>query len=321
MFHGILGYLGFRQIATSRNQNLELTNILAKLCLVEIANQEPGNPITGIPPAQPEYIPFPSPNNPPWNTPAAIGVWIASVIFILILPNLLLVPYLISHKVQVTDSASLQQILLNDPVAVLISILAIIPAHALTLALCWIVATRLNKFSFRETLGWRVGGMAWWWYALMLIGFFVVAGIIGNYFPEQENDMIRILKSSRSAVYIVAFLATFTAPVVEEVIYRGILYSALQRTVGVTLAVVVVTALFALVHVPQYLPSYSTIFLLTLLSLTLTLIRARTGNLLPCIIFHFIFNGIQSIGLIVNPYLEKPELNGSETALILRFFQ
>jgi len=288
---------------------------------VEITNQEPENEIAGIVPAQIQTVPFPSPNNPPWNTPAAIGTWIASVVFILIFPNLFLLPYLSAKSVHFSDSAKLLEFLLSDPTAIIINVLAIIPAHALTIAVAWMVGTRFRKFSFRETLGWNGGSLAWWYYPALLIGFFAVGWLIGNYFPDQENDLSRILKSSRTAVYLVAFLATFTAPIVEEVIYRGVLYSALQRTFGMSFAVVLVTFLFALVHVPQYWPSYSTIFLLTLLSLTLTLIRARTGNLLPCIIFHFIFNGIQSLGLVLAPFLEKPETQVDPVSAILRFFQ
>ena len=94
------------------------------------------------------------------------------------------------------------------------------------------------------------------------------------------------------------------APIVEEVIYRGILFSAFQRTLGAVLAIIAVTLLFALVHVPQYYPSISTIALLLLLSLILTLVRAWTGNLLPCIILHTIFNGTQSLLLILEPYIK-----------------
>jgi len=288
---------------------------------VEITNQEPENEIAGIVPAQIQTVPFPSPNNPPWNTPAAIGTWIASVVFILIFPNLFLLPYLSAKSVHFSDSAKLLEFLLSDPTAIIINVLAIIPAHALTIAVAWMVVTRFRKFSFRETLGWNGGSLAWWYYPALLIGFFAVGWLIGNYFPDQENDLSRILKSSRTAVYLVAFLATFTAPIVEEVIYRGVLYSALQRTFGMSFAIVLVTFLFALVHVPQYWPSYSTIFLLTLLSLTLTLIRARTGNLLPCIIFHFIFNGIQSLGLVLAPFLEKQETQVDPVSAILRFFK
>jgi membrane protease YdiL (CAAX protease family) len=125
---------------------------------------------------------------------------------------------------------------------------------------------------------------------------------------------MRILRSSRLALYVVAFLATFTAPIVEEVVYRGVLYSALQRAWGVPAAFVTVTLLFSLVHVPQYYPSYSTIFLLTLLSVLLTSIRMLTGNLLPCIILHFVFNGLQSLLLVLEPVLPGSSGQNTETA-------
>jgi hypothetical protein len=100
-------------------------------------------------------------------------------------------------------------------------------------------------------------------------------------------------------------MATFTAPLIEEVIYRGVLYSAFQRTVGVAPAVLFVTLIFALVHVPQYYESPATLALLLILSLVLTLMRAYSGNLLPCIILHTIVNGFQSAGLIAEPYLKQ----------------
>src|SRR6185369_11733992 len=105
----------------------------------------------------------------------------------------------------------------------------------------------------------------------------------------QENELTRMLKSSRVVVFLVAFMATFTAPIVEEVIYRGILYYAFQWAVGSGIAIEAVTLLFALVHLPQYYQSYSTICLLILLSLILTLIRAQTNNLWPCIVLYTFF--------------------------------
>ncbi len=139
---------------------------------------------------------------------------------------------------------------------------------------------------------------------------------VGNYFPEKENDLIRILQSSRTAVYIVAIMATFTAPLVEEVVYRGVLYSAFQRTFGIPAAFVLVTALFAIVHVPQYYPSYSTLFLLTVLSLTLTAIRVKSNNLLPCVILHTLFNGIQSVFLILRPDFAVPVIPDQAASLL-----
>jgi membrane protease YdiL (CAAX protease family) len=126
-----------------------------------------------------------------------------------------------------------------------------------------------------------------------------------QYFRSKENDFQQMLQSSRAAVYLVAFFATFTAPLVEEVVYRGVLYSAFQRRLGQDFRRVLVTVLFAAVHVPQYSknfdPDYGTIFTLLIVSLILTLIRVRAKSLLPCIVLHTIFNGAQSVLLILEP--------------------
>src|SRR5262249_875457 len=113
-------------------------------------------------------------------------------------------------------------------------------------------------------------------------------------------------RTSQAVVYLVAFLATFTAPIVEEVVYRGILYSAFQRTIGKYMSVVIVSALFAGVHLSQYWGSPGTIIVICILSLVLTSIRPHSQNLLPCVVLHLIFNGSQSILLLLQPVLEAP---------------
>jgi membrane protease YdiL (CAAX protease family) len=100
-----------------------------------------------------------------------------------------------------------------------------------------------------------------------------------------------------------AIIAVATAPLVEELIYRGLLYSAFQRAVGQWGAVIIVASMFAGLHVVQYWPNAGAILSITLLSLALTLIRARTGRLLPCFVVHLVFNGIQSVIIIIEPYL------------------
>ncbi len=278
--------------------------VFAKLSRVNSASANPSNIESSE--VNQTYVYKPTPDNPPWNNPIAVAVWIASVLAILLVPMVFILPYLISNGVPFSDKQALSEFFQQDPVAIFLQLIAIIPAHILTIAVAWAVVTKQNRFSFRETLGWESGGMKWQHYLGILVVFFAVLIVVGNYFPEQENEMTRILRSSRWAVFLIAFIATFTAPIVEEVIYRGILYSTFQRTLGVGAAVASVTLLFALVHVPQYYPSYSTIFLLVLLSLILTLVRARTGNLLPCIVLHTVFNATQSILLILEPYLNTP---------------
>ncbi len=256
----------------------------------------------GVPPPS-----SPTPSDPPWNSLVAVGIWFASILAIVIVPALFVLPYLISQGAILGERQALGEFLQQDQTAVIVQIVAVIPAHLITLGLAWFVVTRMRTFSFREMLGWNSGGMIWWQYLAIVAGFFLLAIVVGTYFPEQDNELTRILRSSRTAVFLVAFIATLTAPLVEEVVYRGILYSALQRAFGIKAAVVAVTVLFALVHLPQYYPSVSTMSLLLLLSLVLTLVRVGTGNLLPCVILHTVFNGTQSILLILEPYIKSVE--------------
>jgi hypothetical protein len=63
--------------------------------------------------------------------------------------------------------------------------------------------------------------------------------------------------------------------------------------------------MFAGLHVIQYWPNAGAITAISLLSLALTVVRARTGRLLPCYVIHLVFNGIQSIIIVAEPYLRS----------------
>ena len=283
-------------------QCLAVTCEFDKLGRVDIVDKTPNAPAFSLPR---EHVP--TPNDPPWNILVAIGTWLISVIFIVAVPLLFLVPYLASQGVNYSDADRLREYLVTDKTAVILQLAPIILAHVLTLLLAWVVVTKGNTYSFRQTLGWQMDGFRVWHGLALTIFFFGLVASLTTAFGEVENEFDRLIKSSRAAVYLVAFFATFTAPLVEEVIYRGLLFSAFRRKFGVALAVVVTTVLFTLVHVPQYslnnTPDYATVTALLLLSLTLTLLRAATNNLLPCIVLHTIFNGIQSAILIAEPYL------------------
>ena len=82
-------------------------------------------------------------------------------------------------------------------------------------------------------------------------------------------------------------------------------WSAIRRAAGKGWAVLIVVLLFAGIHVPQYWPSFGVIGTILLLSLALTLIRARTERLLPCFVVHLVFNAIQSVLIVLDPYIEQ----------------
>jgi len=243
------------------------------------------------------------PDNPPWGVVQAFLTWAASVVLLWLVPQFCALPYIATHY---RGMAPTREMLLADKTFIVILVAGFIPAHALTLLVTWAVTSRLGKFR-----PWRTLGFSWprdfgpWKSVGLAIMLFLIAMLIIYIFGEQETELERILRSSRTAAILTAIVASATAPLVEEIIYRGILYSALQRVTGALLAVAIVTLLFAGLHVLQYWPNFGAISAITLLSLVLTVIRARTGRLLPCYMIHLVFNGIQSVIIVADPYIRS----------------
>lgn len=242
----------------------------------------------------------PSPDNPPWNVPLAFITFILSIFLLVFFGS---VPVMIYGAMLDIPSEQLLDFAMQ-PNQVFIGLLGTIPAHILTLLLCWKVVTRNGDFPASKTLGFSWGGFNLGYCILVVILFYVVFGTMIYYFGAPETEMDKIIQSSRAAVYTVAFLAIFTAPLVEELVYRGVLYSALQRSVGVASAILLTTAVFALIHVPQYKTSLIAIMTILVLSLGLTIVRWKSKNLWPCIVIHLIFNGIQAVILVLHTALE-----------------
>jgi membrane protease YdiL (CAAX protease family) len=245
--------------------------------------------------------PLLDPNNPPWGVLAAVLTWMSSVLLLFIVPQLCALPYIASHY---RGMGPTRDALLSDKTLILILLIGILPAHVITLLIAGAVVTRLGKISPTKILGlsWKNHAEVWTSVALAIALFGITAVVLWK-FGGQDTDLERILRSSRGAALTMAFMASVTAPLVEEVIYRGLLYSALQRLTGPVLGVMIVTFMFAGLHVLQYWPNFGAISAISLLSLALTIVRARTGRLLPCYIIHLVFNGIQSVLIVVEPYL------------------
>ena len=244
----------------------------------------------------------PDPDNPPWGLGGAVGLLFMSFMLMVLTQVLFLVPYALRRGVKLD---ALGEFALKDPGALFIQVVSIIPAHLLTLGLAWLLVTRAGRYPFFATLGWGWGNGFTFWRSIWLGVVMFLAGVsVIHLTGPTDNALERLLQSSRSAALATAFAATFTAPLVEEIVFRGLLYSSLRRLVGAAWAVVSVFVLFALIHVPQYWPSYGVIAVILILSLALTLVRARSGRLLPCFVIHLVFNAIQSVFIVFEPYLK-----------------
>jgi uncharacterized protein len=240
----------------------------------------------------------PDPDNPPWGAGAAMLVWLASIVLMFFLPLFFILPY-IAYRSGAAGFARINEIIRDDPFVLLIGVAATVPIHLLTLLLVWLVVTNRGRLPFGATVGMSWGRYFGFWRsvggALVLLA---LASAVAQLIGVNRTPFDEMMESSTAALFATAFLATATAPLVEELVYRGLLYPALRRTAGAGVAVVAVTFLFSAVHVWQYQTSPGTIAAILLLSLALTTVRAVSGRVLPGIIIHLVFNGVQVVWLI-----------------------
>ena len=282
-------------------------------------------------------IQAPDPDYPAWGIGGAFLVWLGSILLVVFMPLVFLIPYASYKGIHFgvpNYLPALVELATNDKTAVLLQLAALFPSHVITFLLVWALVTRFGKQSFRAAIGWEWPPQFPSWLGAVLsvmlgiVLFFVgtlLAKLLGAGKPTQLEQ---IINSSLAARYTISFLAVFTAPFAEEFIYRGVLYSALRKTVGVygamllalfgvkldpdtqnrlgvSGAVVLVLLLFTIIHVPQYWPNVGVIAAVALLSIALTLVRAYSGRLLPCIVIHLVFNGIQAVLLVLEPFVHR----------------
>ena len=103
--------------------------------------------------------------------------------------------------------------------------------------------------------------------------------------PAQFDTLSAHVPLDKMLVFLTAAVA---APIVEETMFRGLLYSALRARFGIAVGACLSAAVFAAVH-----PTLPGGFLpIWCLGVALALVYERRGSLLPGIVLHGIHNGL-----------------------------
>lgn len=245
----------------------------------------------------------------------AFVIWILSVAMLAAVPVMFALPYLIYQWANVGPPRP--DAIFTDKTLIFLSILGILPTHLLTIALVWLFVTEGGKKPFWNALAFRwprnsTPLVASLLCVLLALALLAIGLAITTVWGGSKTQLDLLVESSMAARVATALVAVLTAPLAEELIYRGVLYSALERAANRAISIVVVSLLFAGVHVLQYSQNIGVILVITLLSFTLTLSRAYSGSLVPPFIIHLVFNGIQAIIIVLSPFIEKNFLQKSE---------
>ncbi|HSE18944.1 MAG TPA: type II CAAX endopeptidase family protein [Pyrinomonadaceae bacterium] len=236
------------------------------------------------------------------------GVWLASVILLLFLPIIYALPYLILRIAKLGPPTA--ESLSSDKFLIFFSVAGILPTHMLTFVIVWLVITYGGRRPFWQNIDFdwpKTSSQVVMVLVSVLAGtlLFLLALAVTTLYGERKTDLDLLIQSSIYTRLATAFVAVVSAPLVEELIYRGVLYRALEKAAGMGVAIAFVSLLFAGVHVFQYRNNLAVIAVITLLSFTLTISRAVTGKLLPAFIIHLVFNGIQSVLIVLGGFIDK----------------
>lgn len=124
------------------------------------------------------------------------------------------------------------------------------------------------------------------WGILLTIGIQITAALL----PDHGSFPLERMFSSEDASYALAIFAVAIGPFMEELIFRGVLFSAFETRIGLTFAIIATAALFAAMHIPEYSGAWHHVLFIFAVGLVLSIIRGVTGSLAPCVVLHVTYN-------------------------------
>ncbi len=170
--------------------------------------------------------------------------------------------------------------------------------YVFILGFLFLLAKFQHQQPFWKSLGWKkprarqVAG-----YLMGGGGLAVAVSLALRVLPDARDFPLEELFNSRVASYAIGVFAISVAPVVEELVFRGLLFAILERAAGMRVAVAATAVLFAGLHVQEYWPAWHHMFMILVVGLVFSLARGTTGSLTPSIILHIGYNSLIMTGL------------------------
>jgi uncharacterized protein len=178
---------------------------------------------------------------------------------------------------------------LSLQIAVFAVMLSIMKARGIS----WRSAFGLERASFMKNIGLGVFSYAAIVPVLVVFGLLNIflltkAGVVIEHMHKQE--VITIFVSPDLPIWLVAslaFMGVVTAPVMEELVFRGIFLPVAGKHSPLLLATILVSGVFAVIH--NYAPGVIPLFIL---ACTFSVAYIYSRSIVVPIVMHLLFNGV-----------------------------
>jgi membrane protease YdiL (CAAX protease family) len=119
----------------------------------------------------------------------------------------------------------------------------------------------------------------------------LVVMIIPPLLPEKKGFPLEKMFNSPASAYAIAAFAVLVAPLMEELLFRGLLFAFFEKHGGITFAIISTAVLFAGLHIPEYWGAWNNVVMILVVGLTFSIVRGLTGSLTPSFVLHLAYNG------------------------------
>jgi membrane protease YdiL (CAAX protease family) len=166
-----------------------------------------------------------------------------------------------------------------------------------------VVVSRLKgRGTLRDDFGLVVRARDWPWLAVGVLlqvasfGMLALLDAVGGEL-DQQQAVETLERSGGPEVVVLVLVVALLAPVVEELLFRGLLLRSLARRTTAVAAVAISAAVFALVHLldPSTLPVMAPLLLVGVVA---GFRSVRTGDLSQAILIHGGFNLLSAVVLV-----------------------
>ena len=245
-----------------------------------------------------------------WSWVHLLCFGLFTLVVLAVVPSVVAIPYLQGKHLQ---PEKLQNYLFSIPQFVVGSTFAV---FALVFLFLYVTLSALPGKPFWHTLGWRKLiptasklPSKPWLYFVSGAGLSLLAAIVGSRVHTADDMPINLLMKSRIGAMFMMGMAVAVAPLVEETVFRGYLYPVIVRIAsailrflgmdsaqalrsGVASSILVTGVSFGLLHGSQLAWTWGIVFVLILVGITFTYVRARTGTVFASYLMHLGYNSL-----------------------------
>ena len=114
--------------------------------------------------------------------------------------------------------------------------------------------------------------------------------MVSHFLPVPKSLPIDRYFTQSSYAYLMLAFGILVAPIIEELLFRGLIFPVAERSMGLVAGAIITSLFFALLHQGQLAHAWAPLLLLFAVGMVLTLVRALANSLAASWIVHLAYN-------------------------------